>query len=394
MRKQNVFVALLSATLFVACGGTEPVTSNTPTEAGEQDPASDVDPDAVEDPVEDPVVEDPVEDPVIEDPVEDPVVEDPVEDPVVEDPVEDPVVEDPVEDPVEELDRPTIVAMTPADGAVGVRPGDTISITFDRPMKSYWVQQAFSSQTLGDVEFTWTNGERVLTITPVNELELAEGEGLDPSVIDALEYDVTIAGTARDTDDVELGEDITFTFTTAKYMVGLAPRVDSLTRTALSNGTVHGSGYTTLYAGDSSFADATQLMPFFAFDLADMPLNDIEIVDARLELEITGLNNEPFADLGYLRLEQASYTNEINQSALEAPAAANIGTLMTQAGMGVRSKDVTTAVTTENVLRGLAQDDLIQFRMQFQFPYNQDDNGDSVQISRSSLELSISFFAD
>lgn len=102
-----------------------------------------------------------------------------------------------------ERDVVVVVATVPADGAVGVAPGEPIVVTFDRPMDVASVEAAFAIEPTASGLFTWDATATTLQFLP------------DPPLATRTRYEVTLADTAAAaTDGKTLGDDVGFAFTT------------------------------------------------------------------------------------------------------------------------------------------------------------------------------------
>ncbi|WP_455391927.1 Ig-like domain-containing protein [[Eubacterium] cellulosolvens] len=64
----------------------------------------------------------------------------------------------------------SIVSKTPAAGAVGVPIGTTLKVTFNKPMVKESVEGAFNISPAVEGTFTWSNDDKTLTFTPVENL--------------------------------------------------------------------------------------------------------------------------------------------------------------------------------------------------------------------------------
>ena len=97
-----------------------------------------------------------------------------------------------------DVDPPTIVSITPSDGATGVEKDANIVIQFSEPMDEVNTEGAYSSTDLppSSVTFSWNLSSDTLTINPINDLAYASGS--DPNTVSALEYAFVITTQARD----------------------------------------------------------------------------------------------------------------------------------------------------------------------------------------------------
>src|SRR5262249_46503368 len=115
---------------------------------------------------------------------------------------------------------PTVLSTTPADGATGVAADATITIAFSEAMDRASVEAAWRSHDLPAraVDFAGNAGDDTLVVTPHAPLELAEGAGVDPSIVAARVYHVGLAATASDAAGTPLAAAVTIGFATRKRM--------------------------------------------------------------------------------------------------------------------------------------------------------------------------------
>ena len=98
----------------------------------------------------------------------------------------------------------SVLAVDPANGALGVLADATITVTFSAAMDQASVEAGWQSIDLpaAAVAFAWNAAGDTLTVTPKAPLELAEGS--DPATVVARAYTFDIATTAR----AELADDL------------------------------------------------------------------------------------------------------------------------------------------------------------------------------------------
>jgi hypothetical protein len=106
---------------------------------------------------------------------------------------------------------PHIVQVEPADGATGVRADADIIVTFSEPMDRVATEIAYDSADLPpkDVTFSWSAGDRELTIHP--DAELLYG-GRVANIPKPRSYAYTIGGSACDKAGNQLGDDALLSF--------------------------------------------------------------------------------------------------------------------------------------------------------------------------------------
>ncbi|MCA9974294.1 MAG: Ig-like domain-containing protein, partial [Anaerolineales bacterium] len=105
---------------------------------------------------------------------------------------------------------PQIVSIDPVDGSTGIDPTRALTITFNMPMDRASTETAVLVPGVGvgnaAVSATWSDGDRVLTLTPQQRLELET------------EYQIVVGGTAAAANgQVTLGVDEVSTFATVPY---------------------------------------------------------------------------------------------------------------------------------------------------------------------------------
>lgn len=94
-----------------------------------------------------------------------------------------------------DLVAPTVVSVTPEDGARGVAKDSSIVVRFSEPMDRALAEGAFHSSTFVTGSMTWSEGDTVLTVEPVG---LTYTEGEDPSTTAARNYEYSVTTIAAD----------------------------------------------------------------------------------------------------------------------------------------------------------------------------------------------------
>lgn len=286
---------------------------------------------------------------------------------------------------------PTVTFAQPADGDVGVSPSVLPSVTFSRPMDITSVEGAFSTSSLPNLSFVWSDDRTILNIIPEGGLAVAEGDGLDPSAVDAVEYEFTFDTSAAAEDGVPLEEPFTVRFTTHKVMQATLAPVEGLSRTMLSTGVLHSGNNATLYVGDSEFSAATQMKTFLTFDFTDLP-DGVEITAAEVVGQQTVINGAPYDSLGSIKLEHVSYT-EVGPDSFAAAALADLGAFSTTADLEDKALGVLEAFRADYDAR-VERENRSQYRLAFPLPHDGDDEGDSAEFPRSSVGLRFTYLAE
>jgi hypothetical protein len=189
---------------------------------------------------------------------------------------------------------PTVVSVSPANGATGVSADAKIVVTFSKPMDQAATQMAYQSTSLppSGVSFTWDASGAVLTIKPNAPLEYAKGTTFT-TVPTA--YTFALSGTAKDKTGVALSP-LTVSFTTLRVitlsLVSDARRGGSV----FSDGLII-SGDTTFFVGDRD--DNVAIRGFVSFDFSSVPSNRSASYLSRATLKLfkNNLTGDPYQNL-------------------------------------------------------------------------------------------------
>jgi hypothetical protein len=291
-------------------------------------------------------------------------------------------------DPGDDSEAPAVLSVEPADGAAGVRPNQNITIVFDRPMDTDSVEAAWSSALLpaDAVTFSWNGADDTLTVDPDDALPVAEGEGLDPDVVDPIAIVWSIGTAAADADGHALASTFQASFTTVRRMSAEVAINSPLTGSQESDGGSPPAGSDIVYAGDTSANLGVRVLVSFA--LPELP-DGGELVTASLSAEQISATTNIFSVLGG-GLEAVHVSFAQLNGAYGTPSLGSVGIFSDSSADGTRSVPVTAAV------RGDLEDGAAyaQFRMQLPFATDSDGAYDTVQFTRSSFALSLVYLAD
>ncbi|OLV20020.1 Ig-like domain-containing protein [Deinococcus marmoris] len=121
---------------------------------------------------------------------------------------------------------PTVISVSPANGARGVKSDARIVVTFSKAMDQAATQAAYQSADLPGtaVTFAWSAGDTVLSIQPNTLLTYAQGSSFTAV---AKRYDFSLTGTAKDKAGKTLGL-TTSGFTTLRDITVALPIVAAL----------------------------------------------------------------------------------------------------------------------------------------------------------------------
>lgn len=282
----------------------------------------------------------------------------------------------------------SVLAVSPADGEVGVSADVSITVTFSAAMDQASVESAWQSTDLpaSTVTFGWNASGDTLTITPAAPLVLAEGT--NPAVVTARPYSFQIASSATTLDGGALAAPLAVTFTTARRIRVSLTAVNALTRTMRGDGVVYGDTAVTMTMGDTT--TNLQTKTFATFMLPRLPA-DATLDAATLVGSQTTTVGQPYG-LGSLRVVHVSAAT-IDATAFAAAPLAVIGDLSTDTSTGTKRLDVT-AQLADDLANSRARGDRTQYRLEFPTSTNTNGVADEARFSRSGFELTLSYLLD
>ena len=290
-------------------------------------------------------------------------------------------------DPGTDDEAPTVLEVTPADGAGGVMPFAEIIVEFSRPMDQASVEAAWSSATLpaAEVTFAWNPAGDVLTVTPDDPLPVAEGSAEDADDIEALAIAFSIAASARDAEGISLAEPLEVEFRTARRLALEVPYHEPLSDCRYSDGTAK-VGDLVLFAGDD-FEDQ-QIKMVVSFALPELPPGAV-VASAVFQSAQSGTYGEdPYPGLGELQLAHVRFNTLAASFAASALGPQNL--LSDDGQVGPRSVPVTRAVADD-----YADDRTYsQFRAEFEIGTNGDGDGGVAVFPRADLALSLAYLTE
>jgi hypothetical protein len=281
---------------------------------------------------------------------------------------------------------PMVLSIEPTDGHRGVMPDAVITVVFDRAMDPDSVREAWSSELIPAeaATFSWNQASDTLTVDPIEPLPVAEGDGWDPDVIDAIRIDFSIGTSARDSAGQSLAERFESSLYTVRRLNVLAENDPGLTdsRTGLSAGD-DPADLSFIYAGDTAAnvpvrAVASFWIPFL------LSAYDATVESATLTAEQTATSGSAY-DLGELEVWHVKFATL--QDAYSAGPIGRMGVLSTGDSLGQRSAAVANAVAWALYWGEPA----VQFRLQFENGTDDDDTLDAARFGKSTLALTITY---
>jgi hypothetical protein len=284
---------------------------------------------------------------------------------------------------------PTVVSVTPTDGAIGVAADATIVVEFSEPMDQLTVEGAFASDDLGSVALSWNAAGDTLTITPEEPLDYAEGFGTDPDEVDALVYGLSLGVLARDLAGHAIEEPFEMSFSTRKRMTAEFPRIDDLTRYVVGNGNI-GDADGPLVVGDNSNNES--LKTLLTFDLADLPEPVYAVESAAFSARQTGTQATPYESLGAIVAHHLVF-EDVTPDLIDADSLAVLGVFSTDDNAESKSIEVSEAVA-DDVANHTTRGARSQYRLEFEEATDGNETTDFAGFARETFALSIVYVTE
>jgi hypothetical protein len=237
---------------------------------------------------------------------------------------------------------PSIVSITPKNGAVGVTKDSNIVITFSEAMDKVRTEQAFQSADIPGFSFSWNEDGTVLTVDPSSDLVYTFSGNTYSFSLNAGATDV--AGNALQ--DAPVGSSFAMLVLNQLDLYSVASADGSLRDTdgAINpNASCAGEAICVGDSGINGELDNSSYLGFLSFDFSDLPETLIEIVEAQLSVRQTDTTGSPYTDLGDLLWDHVFYdVLDADDFAIAAIASGQI--LSTDATNNTKTTDVTSAV--------------------------------------------------
>ncbi len=287
------------------------------------------------------------------------------------------------------VDAPSILDISPADGALGVHADATITVQFSEPMDQAATQAAYQSADLpaAAVTFDWNAAGDTMTITPNTPLDYAEGTS--PATTDALTYTFTISTAAESELGEGLPDDTDVSFSTLRRLSqsfeddpNLSGRVRDL-----AGATLLGGSY---LLGDNANNDVAR--GFVTFDVSSLADGAVEVEQATLHARWSQQIGNPFIDLGAVLYQHVQY-DTFDDALFDVPGIGSAAGLFGTAAEDEVDRDVT------DIAQAVLDDDAtyeqrVQFRMLwFISETDGDSSSDGVTLIASDLGLALTYLA-
>ncbi|AZI44840.1 hypothetical protein EHF33_18130 (plasmid) [Deinococcus psychrotolerans] len=278
----------------------------------------------------------------------------------------------PLPDP--DTTAPTIVSITPADGAIGVSKEANIVVTFSEKMNQAATQAAYQSTELpaSGVVFSWNADSTVLTINPDQDLAYSGGA--------AKIYAFKLTGSATDSaGNAMLPRSSSFkTFRMLEYDAYSTATLDGWVRGDNVVNTVSDK----LRVGDGNGGENnTAYRSFISFDLSGLPATQQGIESAMILIEQTSIEGNPYTDLSIganaLMLDHVNYGAALTGAAFNTTSLSAIDEPMKQSKITNYALWVGSAVQAD-VSAGRTRS---QYRLSFPKLTDGDGNADSTYLN-------------
>jgi hypothetical protein len=213
----------------------------------------------------------------------------------------------------QDITPPTVISVSPTNGANAIREDQVITITFSERMDQAATEAAYQSPNLPPVTFAWNPAGTVLTITPNAPIPYSY------NVETALTYTFSITGAAQDAAGNALAL-FTSSFSTLRGFYTECFGIANLDGYVDSNGLA----FTQLNPIAGDLRDNAGVRAFFSFDLsACLPAGRI-LKDAVFNVyRDVGMGN-PYT-LGSVMLEHVNYGETLNSEDYSTPVLADFG---------------------------------------------------------------------
>jgi hypothetical protein len=286
---------------------------------------------------------------------------------------------------------PTVVSITPADGAKGVKEDASIVITFSEAMDQAATQVAYTSTDLpaSAVTFNWNTEGTTLTIKPNDFLDYAVGE--DP----AKTYALNVTNAAKDAAGNALTP-FTSSFSTLRRIKITILTIRGLSGTAFSNNAFITNSFR---AGDTLNPISNTIAAartYITVDLSVIPngVKSTDIAYAELRVYKIARANDPYSFFGLVRLDHVNYGPTSDNSAgaiFNTPSLASLGVFddSSKEDSAFIIADVTAAVIDDFSNRA-ARDNLSQYRLAFPgISTNNDNNSNEVVFLPTDVDVTL-----
>ncbi len=288
---------------------------------------------------------------------------------------------------------PTVVSISPANGATGVRADARIVVTFSKPMDQAATQVAYQSADLPAtaVTFDWNAAGTQMTVKPNAPLEYAKGA--DTSLV-AKNYELKLTSTAKDQGGLALVP-LTSSFKTLRDIATVLSSDKTLDGYAQSDNFADSSN-TALYVGDRD--NNVGIRGFITFDLSGLSTNaGFQLLSATLRVQKYRASGVFFvgspyslatnpARINQIDLDHVDYGSSLEGSDYDTKSIALLGAIdsFAQRSTIQTQADVLSAVT-DDITNRVSRGNRSQYRLSLFEQTNNDNAFDYVIYGSASL---------
>jgi hypothetical protein len=301
------------------------------------------------------------------------------------------------EDPGSDSTAPTIVSISPANGASGIHRDTEVRIKFSEAMDQLSVQNSLDSADLGAVTFQWSDDGKTLRILPASPLEYAEGTGSDPVLTPGLGYQVVLGTGATDEAGNAVEAGIQTKFMTLKRISYTLTRDNAQTGAGTTAGVTTDDDDFLTIGDDDAGALSRGYRGYITMDMSSLPASAVEIESATLRSYQLFVSGNPYGVLGNgdgLMIDHGIFqlgANGNENLAFNLEPLSVIGEFAQAEDLAI-SVDVSDAVN-DDLLHRAARQDRSQFRLRFDGSTNLDNVADTSYIARDDLALDLVYIA-
>lgn len=264
---------------------------------------------------------------------------------------------------------PTVAAVSPGLGTIGVERTAFVQVNFSEGMDTTATQGAFNcavGATAVGGTFAWYTRNKVVRFTPSSPF--INGVTVSCAVRGG-------SGGARDAAGNRLATNYGWTFRVLRAGAMSAPPIATLDGFVFNSGTTSAS-LGSAYVGDTSTNLGSR--GFFAFSLAGLPGEARRITSAALSLHFLGPVGAP-SSLGSLSLEHLDYGASLTGSDYSASALSS-GVWATPLIAGLHAVTVSSSVQNDFLNRA-SRGDRVEFRLRFSLDVTADAASDGVYVA-------------
>ncbi|HHO56435.1 MAG TPA: hypothetical protein ENK21_08580 [Trueperaceae bacterium] len=269
--------------------------------------------------------------------------------------------------------KPKIIVAVPQDGAKGVPDNSKIVVVFSKEMNKQSAEDAFSSNDIGAVSFSWSNGGKTMTITPATKLKYSTNAVFKY-------YNYNISSTAKDLAGNSLENALTVKFSTYRTFYKTLISEKSLDGFLHENGPFPATGEGYIVVGDNN--SNQYFRGFLSFDISSLPNDLLKIISSELNAYQYKLEGGAYAgpdqdNLRVLDVYHLNYGTSLDNNDLDA-GVIGVGQKFNSAPTIGWKKRVVTSWTQDDFENRNTRHNKSQYRFNF---VRKTDNDNTVDVA-------------